>query len=284
MADTLKAFERLLRRIGWDGYAGGIALFTMLGVCWIAAPSIAVHQISLWNPNLGSIAHVVAVYILFAMRDLIDHVRAVRRAARDEDLPSAHAAIAWLVGRDTNRMDISACRRAAIESLSENFVDGFLSPLLWYALAGLPGLLLFKVASTMDSMVGYRTQRYLRFGWFGARLDDVMNFIPARLAWFLLSVCAIPFPRLSAAKGLRIGFKQHGVLPGPNPGWSEATMAGLLQRRLIGPIWKDGALVTEVWLGDPSDPPAGSDEDVTRAMKVSILAFCVSTFLAVIAL
>jgi adenosylcobinamide-phosphate synthase len=181
-------------------------------------------------------------------------------------------------------MDFAACRRAAIESLSENFVDGFLSPLFWYVVAGLPGLLLFKVASTMDSLVGYKNQRYLRFGWCGARLDDVMNFLPARLAWLILGLCAGPFRGLSALKGWKIGLKQHGVVPGPNPGWSEATMAGLLQRRLIGPIWKEGALVTDLWLGDPSDPPAGSEADVTNALKAAILAACISTLLAVIVL
>jgi adenosylcobinamide-phosphate synthase len=181
-------------------------------------------------------------------------------------------------------MDIAACRRASIESLAENFVDGFLSPLFWYLIAGLPGLFLFKVASTMDSMVGYKTEMYARFGWFGARLDDLLNFIPARLCWILLGLCAAPFRGLSAAKAWRIGLSQHKVVPGPNPGWSEATMAGLLQRRLIGPIWKGNALVTDVWIGDPADPPAGSDADVGNALKVTALAACASTILAVLVL
>ena len=96
-------------------------------------------------------------------------------------------AVAKLVGRDTARMDGAACTRAAIESLSENLTDGFISPVFWYALGGLPGLSLFKVVSTMDSMVGYKTERYLRFGWCGARMDDWMNWIPARITWLLLS-------------------------------------------------------------------------------------------------
>jgi len=181
-------------------------------------------------------------------------------------------------------MDLDACRRAAIESLSESFVDGFLSAMFWYVLAGLPGLLLFKVASTMDSMVGYKTVRYLRFGWCGARMDDLMNYIPARLAWILLGLCAIPFRELSTTKGWKLGLRQHGVVPGPNPGWSEATMTGVLQRRLIGPIWRNGALVTDIWLGDPADPPAGSDGDVSNALRVSVLAACLSTLLAMLVL
>ena len=284
MGDTLSLFERFLRRIGLDGYAGGCAMFLLLATFWIVLPSVAIQALYNWNATVGGIAHVAAVFILFAMRDLIDHVRAVRKAARQNDLPAARAAIAMFVGRDTGRMDLAACRRASIESLSESFVDGFLSALFWYVIAGLPGLLLLKVASTMDSMIGYKTDRYLRFGWFGARLDDVMNYVPARLGWLLLGLCALPFRGLSAAKGWKFGFKQHHVVPGPNPGWSEATMAGLLQRRLIGPIWKKGEIVTDIWLGDPADPPAGSDTDVASALKVSVLASCASTLLAVLVL
>lgn len=281
IGDTLLAFERFLRRVGMDGYVGGCVLFLLLSALWIALPGAAIHELHSWNPKLAAVAHVLIVYVFFAMRDLIDHVRKVRAAARRQDLAAARAAISMLVGRDTSTMDLDGCRRAAIESLSENFVDGFLSALFWYAIGGLPGLLLFKIASTMDSMVGYKTEGYRRFGWFGARLDDVMNYIPARLAWFLLGLCAFPFRGLSASKGWRFGLRQHGVVPGPNPGWSEATMAGLLQRRLIGPIFKDGVRVTDLWLGDPGDPPAGSDTDVGSALKVTVVTACVSMILAV---
>jgi adenosylcobinamide-phosphate synthase len=284
VGDSLRFFERLLLQSRVGGYVGGILLFVLLALLWIALPSVAIHHLYIRNATLGSIAHVFCVYVLFAMRDLIDHVRAVRREARQGSLERTRAAIAMLVGRDTSRMDADACRRAAIESLSESFVDGFLSSLFWYVIAGLPGLFLFKVASTMDSMVGYKTEQYLRFGWFGARLDDVMNFIAARIAWFLLGLCALPFRGLSTRKAWRIGLQQHRIIPGPNPGWSEATMAGLLQRRLIGPIWREGALVTDVWIGDPSDPPAGSDADVGSALNVSVLAAGVSTLAAMLAL
>jgi adenosylcobinamide-phosphate synthase len=272
---TLSTAEAVLRRWRWDGYGGGCILFLYLAIVWVVLPSLLVARV-------GSLLHILVVYIFFALRNLIDHVRNVRRTAAGGDLPAARQAIGLLVGRDTDRMDATACRRAAIESLSENFVDGFLSPLFWYAVLGIPGLLLFKVVSTMDSMVGYKTRQYLRFGWCGARLDDVMNFIPARLSWLILAVSGAAFPRLSATKGLRIGLDQHAILPGPNPGWSEATMAGLLQRRLIGPIWRDGVLVTKLWLGDTNDPEGGSDDDVNSAVGVTIAAAVTSTIVAVI--
>jgi adenosylcobinamide-phosphate synthase len=272
---TLSIYEAALRRRHWDGYGGGCILFLYLAVTWVVLPSLLVAL-------LGSLLHIFVVYIFFALRNLVDHVRSVRLAALRDDLPAARQAIGLLVGRDTDRMDVDACRRAAIESLSENFVDGFISPLFWYTLIGIPGLLLFKVVSTMDSMVGYKTPEYLRFGWCGARLDDLMNYIPARLSWLILGLSAVVFPGLSAIKGLRIGLEQHSILPGPNPGWSEATMAGSLQRRLIGPIWKDGLLVTKLWLGDPNDAEGGSDQDVGSAICVTIVAAVVSTILAIL--
>jgi adenosylcobinamide-phosphate synthase len=276
LGHTLSFFEKQLRSRGFDGYRGGCALLALLLLVWVVIPCAILVVLYDWNGGIGLATHIVWVYVLFAPRDLVDHVRAVQSAARREDLTSARLAIALLVGRDTHRMDLAACRRGAIESLSENFVDGVLSPLFWYVLAGLPGLLVFKVASTMDSMVGYKTPEYVHFGRCGARLDDGMNYVPARAAWVLLCVAALPFRVLSARKGWRIGLEQHAIVPGPNPGWSESTMAGLLQRRLIGPIWKQGQLVTDVWLGDPGDPPAGSDEDVSRALAVVITAYAVA--------
>jgi len=272
MGRTLSVYERILRRFQLDGYFGGFLLFALLSITWVVAPCWIIVRIYQWNAWAGAAAHMLMVYVFFALRDLIDHVRSVESAAGRGDLPAARKAIGMLVGRDIDRMDIPACRRAAIESLSENFVDGVLSAVFWYALLGLPGLLVFKVASTMDSMVGYKTARYFYFGWFGARLDDLMNYVPARLTWLLLGCFAIP-------KGWRVGLAQHAILPGPNPGWSEATMAGVLGRKLIGPIWKDGKLVTETWLGDPQDEEAGSAEDVSRAIRI-IVAAAVVTLLA----
>jgi adenosylcobinamide-phosphate synthase len=279
IGDTLSFFEKVLRRLGCDGRAGGCLLLVLLTVVWVVTPSAAIYMVGRWDTTAALVLHILTIYFMFALRDLVDHVRRVQKAASRGDLSETHRAIALFVGREVDRMDFAACRRAAIESLAESFVDGFLSALLWYVLLGVPGLLLFKVVSTMDSMVGFKTARYLYFGWCGARVDDLMNYLPARLGWLLLSVSAIPFRGLSPKKGWRIGLQQHAVVPGPNAGWSEATMAGLLQRRLIGPIWKNGTLVTDVWLGDPADPPAGTDTDVFRALYVTILGAAAATLL-----
>ena len=265
MGRTLAWFEKFLRAVGLDGYGGGILLFLLLATVWAGGSAAILYWLRQWNTIAAFLFHVYVAYSCLALHDLLRHAWAVEKAARLGDLEGARAAISRLVGRDTDKMDIAACRRAAIESLSENLTDGFVSPLAWYVVGGLPTLVLFKVVSTMDSMVGYKTEKYLRFGWCGARTDDVMNYVPARLTWLLLAgICAL-IPKTSVRKALRIGWEQHAILPGPNSGWSEAATAGGIERRLLGPIWAKGVLVTDIWLGDPGDPPAGDDSDVPRA-------------------
>jgi adenosylcobinamide-phosphate synthase len=176
------------------------------------------------------------------------------------------------VGRDIDKMDLRACGRGAIESLSENLVDGVLSPLVFALFFGPLGAVLFKIISTMDSMVGYKTERYLRFGWCGARLDDLANFLVARWSFLLLTALAFLLPRCHGRKAWRIGLAQHALVPGPNSGWPEATIAGALGLRLAGPIFKQGALVCDVWLGDPADPEGAHAPEIRRAYQLLILA------------
>jgi adenosylcobinamide-phosphate synthase len=265
MGGTLTFFEKRLRAMHADGYGGGILLFVLLTCVWAGGISGLALLIDRVSHATAIAVHVFFVYSFLALRDLFRHVWVVERAAQLGDVEGARAAIGQLVGRDTAQLDVAACRRAAIESLSENLSDGFISPLLWYGIAGLPGIVIFKIASTMDSMVGYNTPRYLQFGWCGARLDDVMNFVPARITWLLLAMIALFVPGCSAKKALAIGWRQHAILPGPNAGWGEAATAGAIQRKLIGPIWRNGVLVTDVWLGDSEDQAAGQTGDVRRA-------------------
>jgi len=262
--------EHVLRRAGLDGYGGGILLFVGLATVSMVATVVVVVAAAVVGKWLAWLVHLFLLYSLLALGDLIHHVRRIETAVRSGDVPGARVAVSSLVGRDTDRMDGAACRRAAVESLSENLTDGFVSPVFWYVLAGLPGLVLFKVVSTMDSMVGYKTEGYLKFGWCGARLDDVMNYVPARLTWLLVAVVAAVVPGGSAAGALHIGWQQHGVLPSPNSGWPEAAMAGAIRRRLVGPIWRQGQLVTDLWIGDRDDPPAGTADDFRRAAWITV--------------
>jgi adenosylcobinamide-phosphate synthase len=268
----LNGVERRLRDVGLDGYGGGVLLFVAL-----VTVSLGAMAMVLWAANAASVyllwlVHVFLLYSLLALGDLLHHVWSIEAAVRAGDLPGARRGVRALVGRDTERMDGAACRRAAVESLSENLTDGFVSPLFWYVIAGLPGIVVFKVASTMDSMVGYKTSRYIRFGWCGARVDDVMNYLPARITWLVIAATAALLPAFSGRKAWRVGLDQHGLLLGPNSGWSEAATAGALERKIVGPIWLNGALITDLWIGDASDPPLESAGDVMRAAVLGVLS------------
>jgi len=264
--------EGRLRAAGLDGYGGGVLLFVALASIWLGAVVAVLAAANALSVFLGWLVHAFLLYSLLALGDLLHHVWRIERAVRDNDLPRARSAVSAIVGRDTANMDAAACRRAAVESLSESLTDGFVSPLLWYVLAGIPGIVVFKVVSTMDSMVGYKTPRYLQFGWCGARLDDVMNYLPARITFLAIAVVAIVLPTFSGLKAWRVGLGQHALLHGPNSGWSEAAAAGALQRRIVGPIWLNGALVTDLWIGDASDPPLSTSGDVMRALILCVLS------------
>ncbi len=259
--------ERGLRGMGLDGHVGGVALGLTTAAVSVAAASALLLAAERLGHVAGLALHALVIYSILALRDLLDHAGAVEAAARSGDLARVRDATARFVARSTGNLDIAGCRRAAIESVSENLTDGYVSPLCWYVLAGIPGLVAFKAFSTLDSMVGYRSERYLRFGWFSARTDDLLNWIPARLTWLLVAVVAAFVPGCSARRALAVGWRQHAVVPGPNSGWSEAATAGAIRRRLVGPIFADGQKVTDVWLGDGKAPPAGeAAADLPRAM------------------
>ena len=282
IGNALARIETTLRRWRFEGYGGGILLFLALSALTIGVLATLVTAAGLASHIAASIFHVFLLYSLLALGDLLRHVWQIESAVRANDLIAARRAVSELVGRDTERMDAARCRRAAVESLSENLTDGFVSPLCWYALGGLAGLVLFKVVSTMDSMVGYKSPRYLRFGWCGARLDDVMNFVPARITWLVIVCVAAMIPGLSARKAWSVGLKQHALLLGPNSGWSEAAAAGALQRRIVGPIWLNGVMVTDLWIGDTGDPALASRTDVTRAIVLVTLTGLLSATVAVV--
>ena len=161
-----------------------------------------------------------------AARSLYDHVAAVSRALAVDDLPAARAAVSMIVGRDTAELDREAVAAAGLESLAESFNDGVVAPLFWFLLGGLAGLFAYKAVNTADSVIGHREEPYRCFGWAGARADDLMNLIPARLAGGLIA--------LVAGRGWRVMFRDARKHASPNSGWPEAAMAGALGVQLGG--------------------------------------------------
>ena len=219
---------------------------------------------------LGWLWETLAAAILLAQRSLAQHVGAVAAALR-RGLPEGRAAVGMIVGRDTAEMAPPDVARAAIESAAENLSDGVVAPALWFAVAGLPGMLAYKAVNTADSTVGYLTPRHAEFGWAAARLDDLVNWVPARVTagLILLAARVRPGPGFAAEAG------RHRS---PNAGWPEAAMARALGVALSGPRRYGGVLRDEPFVhpdGRRDPGPAEIDAAVRvlwRAWALLLLA------------
>ncbi|MEO3413586.1 adenosylcobinamide-phosphate synthase CbiB [Roseovarius sp. CAU 1744] len=203
----------------------------MLAVIMLAGAAILLGYVL---SCFGALVELIVLAILLAHKSLVDHVRAVADALRIS-LGDGRLAVAMIVGRDTAGMDAPAIARGAIESAAENFSDGVIAPAFWFLIGGLPGLLLYKITNTADSMIGYRNERYAEFGWAAARFDDLLNLIPARLtaAMIALSHRAHDWQAIACDAGLHRS---------PNAGWPEAAMARALGVALSGPRSYDGQM------------------------------------------
>ncbi|EXJ16818.1 adenosylcobinamide-phosphate synthase CbiB [Imhoffiella purpurea] len=265
------ACERWLFGLGLNGRIGGV-LHWLLVVAGALAGWWGVREGLVWlHPWLAWCWDLFLAYSLLSLGDLLVHGRRVLDAL--PDLPRARQAVSMLVGRDTDRLGQDGVVRATIESLSENLTDGVLTPLWALCLLGLPGLVLVKAVSNLDSMVGFKNERYARFGWAGARSDDLAHWLPARLSVPLIAL-ASALMRLHPVLAVRAALRDHALLPSPNSGWSEAAFAGALRVRLIGPIHAGGRLVTQVYMGDPdwpADLDAGHLRQALRLIRISSL-------------
>ena len=193
---------------------------------------------------------------------LIREVRAVFLAV-DRSLSEGRRQVARIVGRDTSALSAQEVRTAALETLAENLSDGVIAPLFWFALLGTPGMLAYKMVNTLDSMIGYRTERYRRFGTVAARLDDVANYVPARLTALLM---LLPLhPTL-----LKFVVKHGPRHASPNSGYPEAALAGILDCRFGGPHYYFGELVDKPYIGEHDRPLTTAD--MKTAIRVNRMA------------
>ena len=208
----------------------------------------------------GPLWEVLLAAILLAQRSLADHVQAVGDALR-LSLADGRLMVARIVGRDTAAMDPPAVSRAAIESAAENLSDGVVAPAFWFLVAGLPGILIYKVVNTADSMIGHRTPRHEQFGWAAARLDDVLNLIPARLSAVLIAAAAW---RPDAAAIVLRDAPRHRS---PNAGWPEAAMAVALGVAVSGPRSYGGVMTDQPFVHPEGRRDAGPD-DIDAAVRL----------------
>jgi len=264
LGSTVSILEKLLKGLGMSGLLGGMLLVTfVVGLSltiYLAAHSFLIGL----HPWLATIFDIYLVYSCLALTDLLGHAVPVAMALQRSDLVQARIALQSIVGRDTSLLDSAGVARGAVESVAENFVDGVLSPSFWYsagailclilrcrapAVVGVSAILIFKAISTLDSMVGYRHAHYLLFGRPAARLDDLVNFIPARLSLIILFIGAA-ISGESAMAGWKIARRDRLKHLSPNGGHPESFVAGTLGIKLGGPAVYQEETVEKQWLGD----------------------------------
>ncbi len=244
-------------------FAAALAAATfMIG---LAAVALAYRM----HPAAGFVVETVALFYCLSARSLADAATGVERSLRTGGLEPARSALSMIVGRETRTLDAPAIRRAAVETVAENLVDGVLAPLFYAALGGAPLALAYKMVNTLDSMVGYKNERYREFGWASARLDDAAGFVPARASIPIVAAAApIAGERWQGAwsTGLRDG-RRH---TSPNAGLPEAAFAGAIGVRLGGPNVYHGRRVEKPWIG--GDLPDADETAVPRAVRLMTVA------------
>ena len=225
--------------------AGALVLlvfFVFFLIDRLTAPNVWLHHV------------VVAVLVFYGLanRCLVDEALRVEHQLTQHGLEAGRKQLSFIVGRDTRNLDANSIRTAVLETLSENLSDGVIAPLFYYALGGVPLMFAYKMVNTLDSMVGYKNERYLRFGWFSARLDDLLNFIPARITALLMVLVTFSW------RGVAFVFKYGHKHASPNSGYPESALAGILNCRFGGPNVYHGVLVSKPYIGH-------NQRDITRA-------------------
>jgi adenosylcobinamide-phosphate synthase len=270
--------ERWLNKGGFRFLKGAILSIALVLVVFIIL--FAFLQFLLRDyPLLYYIISSVLLFYALANKSLIQEGRAVFDALQHGGLEAGRKRLSWIVGRETKNLSEPQIRTAVFETMSENLSDGVVAPLFYYALLGVPGALAYKMVNTLDSMIGYKSEKYYLFGKFAARLDDVLNFIPARITALLMTlVSAKPF-------ALKTVLKYGARHASPNAGYPEAALAGILNCRFGGPNYYHGQLVEKPYIGDASRPLA--HEEFKRVALINhkvcfltVLLICILYYLA----
>jgi adenosylcobinamide-phosphate synthase len=250
----VRALGRLIARIEPVARATGLPLRLAGVLFWLAATGVAAGVVAFtlaWLPR--PYIHVYWIFTLLAIRDLDVHSTGVIRALCSRDVEGARLLLSRIVGRDTAALDEPEIVRGAVETVAENLCDAVVAPLFYLAIGGPAAMAAYKAINTLDSMVGYRNERYREFGWFSARADDAANFIPARITAALIGLAAWPLG-LRPVTALRTAMRDGGSQPSPNAGYPEAALAGAVGVQLGGLNYYSGVPSRKPHLGDSLVP------------------------------
>lgn len=288
IAGLEKPLRRIFPQTPAGERAGGTVLVALVLIISGGGSLLLLRLCGMVSPWLRFAGETILCYQLLATRSLRAESMKVYAALKAGDLAAARRAVAMIVGRDTDRLDEAGVARAAVETVAENASDGVIAPLIFLALGGAPLGMLYKAANTMDSMLGYKNEQYLWFGRTAARLDDVLNFIPARLAGGLMCFSA-GFSGFDAPNALRIFCRDRKNHKSPNSAHTEAAAAGALHIQLGGPNYYFGTLVEKPAIGDADHPVEPVDiVRVNRLMYATafaaLLLFCGAPLLVSLAL
>ena len=258
----------------WELFGGALLVAVVLivpaGLTWLF--------LSLLTPPVAFTIETLLCWQLLAAKSLKSESMKVYRELERGDLPAARRAVSMIVGRDTANLTEAGVTRAAVETVAENFSDGVLAPMLFMAIGGAPLAMLYKSVNTMDSMIGYKNDKYLYFGRCAAKLDDVLNFIPARLAGLLMCAAA-PLARLDAGSAFHVFTRDRLRHSSPNSAHTEAAAAGALHVRLAGDNYYFGVLVPKPTIGNDDRPIEPYD-----IVRVNRLMYASSALAAALAL
>ena len=262
--------EKRLNKGSWRRTKGAVLAITLVMMTFILT-SIIQHQLYLLHPCCMLVFDAIIIFYCLAGKTLMCEVRDVF-VALEQSLEKGRLQVSRIVGRDTSQLSANEVRTAALETLAENLSDGVVAPLFWLVLAGVPGMLAYKMTNTLDSMIGYKTTRYARFGTFAARLDDIVNYIPARLTAVLM-IIASQRPRLFA---FVVNNSSHHA--SPNSGWPEAALAGLLNCRFGGPHTYFGEYIDKPYIGNHERQLTTNDmhKALSVNMKTELLMIALS--------
>ena len=275
--------ESLCRRFG-NGWLAGAAAVLLVLLCTGGATAALLAAARALHPVVNSLVALYLLYTAVALHDLCHHAMQVQAALMARDLPEARRRVGMIVGRDTEALDEAGVIRAAVESVAENIVDGISAPLFYAALAGPLGAMLYKAVNTLDSLFGYKNDRYRHFGAPAARLDDAVNFLPARLTG-LCMVAAAFLIGLDGRNAWRIFRRDRLAHASPNAAHTEAAAAGALGIRLGGPTPYFGRLIQKPFLGDNGRRPAATDiRAACRLARATTLLFCGLLLASILAL
>ena len=253
--------ERLRRRFGKEPSQeriAGLVLWLITAILSALVPALLLWICHMISPWLRLIVESIMCWQILAARSLNDETMKVYHALGKRDLKGARHAVSMIVGRDTDQLDEAGIIRAAVETVAENTSDGVIAPLFYLVIFGAPFGFFYKAVNTMDSMLGYQDPPYTHFGWFPAKADDVMNFIPARISAFLM-LAAGAILQMNIANGWKIFRRDRYKHASPNSAQTESMCAGLLGVQLAGDAWYRGVLHKKPFIGDPLRPVIPSD-------------------------